>query len=400
VAAEGTGPLSYQWRKESADLAGAVEASFTLASISTNDAGGYSVLVTSPHGRVESAPAVVTVLTAPVVVSEPEDQALVVGHPAAFEVVATGSVPLASQWILNGARIPDATNALYQLAPVQASHECAYQVVITNLAGATTSRVAQLTILFPPKIASNLVDQTVAAGSPVRFAVTASGTEPLSYRWHKDDTLIEDVTLAELLLPSAPVADAGRYTVRVSNPYGEATSAAILTVGVPPRIATPPRSLTLRAGETARFTVLAEGTPLLTFQWLQRGRELASQTNATLAVGEVKRPDAGSYAVQVISAQGSVVSAEVELRVLVPQRLEPPERLPNGGFRLRFRDPDGGLAEDLGGFELEWSDTLPATDSALWQAAGLEASRQGGFGVFEVQVPRAYPGRFCRLSER
>lgn len=400
VVAEGTGPLSYQWRKELADLEGAVQARLSLDSVSTNDAGSYSVLVTSPHGRVESVPAVVTVLTAPVVVAEPEDQAIVVGHPAAFGVIATGSVPLAWQWTLNGAQIPDATNALYQIAPVQAWHEGAYQVVITNLAGATTSRVAQLTILFPPMIASNLVDQTVAAGSPVRFTVTASGTEPLSYRWHKDDALIENATLAELLLPSVAVADAGRYTVRVSNPYGEATSAAILTVGVPPRIATSPGNLTLRAGETATFTVLAEGTPPLTFQWLHHGRDLAGQTTSTLVIEDVQRPDAGPYAVRVTNAQGTATCDEATLRVLVPQQLELPELLPNGRCRLRFRDPDGGLSEDLGGFDLEWSDTWPATDPAVWRAAGLEASRQDGFGVFEVEVPPRQLGRFYRLIER
>lgn len=61
VTATGAGALTYQWRLNGTNLAGATNAAYTLASATTNAAGTYDVLVTHAFGSVVSAPAVVTV---------------------------------------------------------------------------------------------------------------------------------------------------------------------------------------------------------------------------------------------------------------------------------------------------------------------------------------------------
>jgi hypothetical protein len=55
VTAAGTAPLAYQWRKSSAPLSGATTNGLALASVSTNDAGSYDVVVTNTFGSVTSA---------------------------------------------------------------------------------------------------------------------------------------------------------------------------------------------------------------------------------------------------------------------------------------------------------------------------------------------------------
>jgi pectate lyase len=67
VAATGTAPLSYQWRKDGATLAGATSASLTLLDVQFGDAGGYSVVVNNLAGVATSATAALTVnsLTSP-----------------------------------------------------------------------------------------------------------------------------------------------------------------------------------------------------------------------------------------------------------------------------------------------------------------------------------------------
>ena len=61
VVAIGTAPLSYQWWKEGAALAGATEPSLTLTKLPWSDAGNYVVVVANAYGAASSAVAVLTV---------------------------------------------------------------------------------------------------------------------------------------------------------------------------------------------------------------------------------------------------------------------------------------------------------------------------------------------------
>ena len=61
VLAVGTDPLSYQWRANGTNIAGATSTTFNLLSVSTNDAGGYVVVVTNWAGSVTSAVATLQV---------------------------------------------------------------------------------------------------------------------------------------------------------------------------------------------------------------------------------------------------------------------------------------------------------------------------------------------------
>jgi Putative Ig domain/Immunoglobulin domain/Immunoglobulin I-set domain len=62
VAASGTSPLSYQWRKNGSNVPGATYSAFNLFSVQPNDAGTYSVVVTNAAGSATSSGAVLTVL--------------------------------------------------------------------------------------------------------------------------------------------------------------------------------------------------------------------------------------------------------------------------------------------------------------------------------------------------
>ena len=54
VVAAGTAPLSYQWLKDDAAIPGANNASYTRSSITANDVGAYSVIVSNIAGTVTS----------------------------------------------------------------------------------------------------------------------------------------------------------------------------------------------------------------------------------------------------------------------------------------------------------------------------------------------------------
>ena len=57
--------MSYQWRFNGGNLAGATGTSYTRFNAQTTDAGSYAVVVTNSAGAITSAPATLTV-TVPV----------------------------------------------------------------------------------------------------------------------------------------------------------------------------------------------------------------------------------------------------------------------------------------------------------------------------------------------
>jgi hypothetical protein len=62
------------------------------------------------------------------------------------------------------------------------------------------------------------------------------------------------------------------------------------------------------AGKAASFSVTATGTAPLIYQWKFNGANLASATNATLALSNVTTNQAGAYTVAVSNAAGSTNS--------------------------------------------------------------------------------------------
>jgi uncharacterized delta-60 repeat protein len=96
-------------------------------------------------------------------------------------------------------------------------------------------------VTAPPAVATNLApviqtqpqNRTVDAGSSALFSVVAGGSSPLVYEWRRGGAPLPGQTNSSLLLTNVSPADAGSYTVVVTNFLGGVTSApASLTVNV------------------------------------------------------------------------------------------------------------------------------------------------------------------------
>ena len=101
VAASGTAPLSYQWQKDGANLAGATSATLTLSSVTSANAGSYRAVVSNSAGSATSAAATLTVnpaVVAPAITTQPASQTVTAGANVTFTVAASGTAPLSYQW--------------------------------------------------------------------------------------------------------------------------------------------------------------------------------------------------------------------------------------------------------------------------------------------------------------
>ncbi|MBI5772017.1 MAG: immunoglobulin domain-containing protein, partial [Verrucomicrobia bacterium] len=317
VSASGSAPLSYQWKKDGADLTGATSSTLLVSNLQAASAGGYTVIVSNSAGSVTSSVAALTVFTDPGITTQPASQTVAVGGSVTFAIAAIGTPPLAYQWRKDGIAIPGATNASLSLADVQLADAGSYVAVATNATGSATSGAAVLTVnAVLPAITTPPGNQTVVAGTSVTFSVTATGAPAPTYQWRKGGVNIAGATNGSLTLANVQIGDAGSYDVIVSNTAGSVTSgAATLTVNVPPVISTPPASQTVVAGASVTFTIVVTGTPAPTYQWKRSGVDLAGATNASLTLANVQGGDAGSYTVVVTNPAGSLVSTAAVLTV-------------------------------------------------------------------------------------
>lgn len=130
--------------------------------------------------------------------------------------------------------VPGLSPLLYQFAVY--SYAEVGGATVYNLSAATAS----LEALGVPVITSDPVSVSLYAGRTARFSGSAVGTSPLHYQWRKGAVDLQDgdgvsgATTSALTLANLDAADAGAYTLVVSNEAGSVTSApAPLTIVAP-----------------------------------------------------------------------------------------------------------------------------------------------------------------------
>jgi hypothetical protein len=224
VVVSGTGPFTYQWRKDGVAIAGATQATYSIPAQNVAGSASYDVVVAGPVSTSSSNLVRVDNCVPVSVAQHPVSVARALGQPAEFMVTAGGTGPFTYQWMKNGVAIAGATTATYAIDSVQATSAAGYSVKITGPVGSIISSAASLVIHVTPSIVTQPVALYKGAGQSATFAVTAAGTGPFTYQWSKDGNSIAGANAASLALPSVSAADVGRYSVSVSNAVGAVLS--------------------------------------------------------------------------------------------------------------------------------------------------------------------------------
>jgi hypothetical protein len=313
TSASGSGPFSYQWRKNGSNLPGATGSSYAISSVTAGDAGSYDVVVGGACGSLTTAPALLTVLTPPSA-SAPSGASVCPGTAVAFSTTASGSGPLSYQWRKNGVGILGATAASYAIASAAPSHAGSYDVVVSGACGSFTTAPALLTVLAPPA-ATDPLDASACPGAPVAFSTSASGSGPFTYQWRKDGIEVPGATAATFALASAGPGDAGSYDAVVSGACGTVTTAPALLTVLAPVTASDPAGLTVCPGLPASFSTTAGGSGPFAYQWKRDGAILPGATGSAYAIAAVTPAHAGNYSVVVSGACGAVETAAAALAV-------------------------------------------------------------------------------------
>jgi uncharacterized delta-60 repeat protein len=169
----------------------------------------------------------------PVLRGQPTHRTNNAGTTATFVVQIDGAEPLSYQWLRDGQPLSNQGNVfgangpMLTISPVAKANEGAFQLIASNSLGSVTSVVATLVVL-DPAIFQQPAGTNLNIGQGATLTVTAGGTPPLSYQWYREGSLLPGKTGAALALSNVSGADAGLYTVVVSNSFGSVTSAPAL----------------------------------------------------------------------------------------------------------------------------------------------------------------------------
>ncbi|HWQ93732.1 MAG TPA: LamG-like jellyroll fold domain-containing protein, partial [Clostridia bacterium] len=217
--------------------------------------------------------------------------------------------------------------------------------------------------------------QTNWAPYPVTVSCVVTGSLPMTFQWYKvspDMTvtnLVPNATNMVLQLANTSPAQDGYYYLAATNGLGGTETAwayvEIRPLTSPVLTLNSPASVPVYANGTAGIPALADGTPVIGYQWQSNNVNIASATNPVLQVPQVQPSfSTATYKVLATNFVGATVGDPAQLSVLTP----PPATYAAviTGFNplayWRFGETGGAYAFDYwGGHPAVYSNAFPAS---------------------------------------
>jgi hypothetical protein len=284
AAASGTPAPTVQWQVASGgpftDIPGETSTTLNVVTVAADNGKQYRAVFTNSCGIVPSAPATLTVNTAPAVTTNPASQTICSGGTATFTAAASGQLAPTVQWQLSidggGTFNPilgaTSTTLSFMTNPTDNGHQ--FRAVFTNTCGTATTTAATLTVDIAPAVTTNPTDQTVCAGTSATFTAAASGTPTPTVQWQVSTnggstfTDLPGETSTTLTFMTTSGQNGNLYHAVFTNACGTATTtAATLTVNTAPVVTLNPATQTVCENTSATFTAAASGQPAPTVQW-------------------------------------------------------------------------------------------------------------------------------------
>ena len=172
-----------------------------------------------------------------------------------------------------------------------------------------------------PSVSTQPASQSIALGQPATFKVVASGTAPISYQWQKNGTAISGATAAIYTTPATTSGDNGEtFRVVIRNPVGSVTSSSatlsIASALVAPLVISQPVSQNVAAGQSATFSVAANGSAPLAYQWMKNGSNISGANGTSYTTPPTTTTENGTtFAVALSNSVGRTTSQAATLSV-------------------------------------------------------------------------------------
>ncbi|XP_078407530.1 SPEG neighbor protein-like [Cetorhinus maximus] len=175
----------------------------------------------------------------------------------------------------------------------------------------------------PPRILKELKDVVLIEGSAARLDCRVSAFPDPLIRWFKDGQELkdgpkyrytfEDPDVVALVVRDGTLSDLGKYSISISNTFGEAFDSAKIIIEVPGKIKKGPDSVKVKAGQTVKLVAYISGEPEPDVGWAKDGKDVDEDDRlfydidadtTTLTIKSITVADAGKYEVFVENSLG------------------------------------------------------------------------------------------------
>ncbi len=308
ITVSGSGPMSYQWFNSNGQVSGS-NSTYVINSVNPNNVSMYNCVATNSCGTVSSLGAVVVMNSPPVISSIPPSYAICENQNLTYSVNAAGTQPISYQWFYNNSSITGGNTNTFNITSLSTSDVGNYYCKIENMCGIDSSNTSLLTVDSLPEIITQSSSSSTCIGQIKTFNVVATGSSPLSYQWYYSNTPIAGATYNFYTINSVQNSDAGNYFCIVTNSCGNAQSnSATLTVNSPIFISNQSGDSSRCVGESMTFSVQANGTAPITYQWYNANGTIIGATNSSYIINTVTLADAGYYYCVITNSCGSIQS--------------------------------------------------------------------------------------------
>jgi hypothetical protein len=162
VGAAGTSPLTYQWLFEGTNLPNAYANTLTIANVTPQNLGQYSVIVNNNYGSITSS--IANLFLYPFIDMPFAGAITYWGYTNVLGVAAWGSGNLSYQWYFNGVAIAGASGSNYLLSGIQFTNAGLYSVVVSNSYGSVTNTPEQV-VVNPANVSLGLFAGVILQGT-------------------------------------------------------------------------------------------------------------------------------------------------------------------------------------------------------------------------------------------
>jgi hypothetical protein len=227
--------------------------------------GTYNMTIRASQGPDQTGP-FTPVINYQIYVSPDYYPPLFKNMPSSLTATAGTSLTLSApayfgktyQWKFNGV---DIAGAITETLTFTASAATAgfYSTMAYGDGGSAVSTEASVTVVTVPPASANLT-----TGAKLTLTVSVANAGGSTYQWNRNGTAISGAISSTYAVPAVTVADAGSYTVSVSNYAHVATSAAAaITVDGSSGAGTPPPVADARLFNMSVRTNLGSGQTLI-----------------------------------------------------------------------------------------------------------------------------------------
>ncbi len=342
VAASGTAPFTYQWRRgglalaNNAVVSGANTATLTLTGVTHADTGSYDVVVSNPAGSATSN-------TVAFAVSDAAPSSIYWDFATASP---TSGIPAGA----TGGTVTQHNNNGTTTLITTVSVSSGYTGVSGTFNAGAAARIGALNtsasgsayfeFTFTPDAGRQFVATGISFGSrststgPQAYTILSSVngfTAPIATGTFANDSVWRLITPAfagATGAPGAPVTfrlyghngtgSPGTNTANWRIDDVRLTAGLLALPPVPPTFVSVPADQTVTVGDDATFSVAVTGTAPFSFQWRKNGAAIsgnASAATALLVLTDVTTAAAGSYDCVVSNIAGTATSPAAALTV-------------------------------------------------------------------------------------